>query len=620
MANRTTPLTWTANRGRYGTTHPLEIPDGGCQEAVDVDFWNCSLARKRAPLIAISLTSGPTTALKRLFLYIPASVESAAQLVALETGATVGQNNIKVRAAGVWAAPGEETAADRHFTNATKGTARGLNGKLFLTGADTVKVLSSTGAIRQMGISACAAATVTDTGAGAYAATLRYYKVAFTEQVAGTTMRRAELSPLVSFTPSGAGTAAHVARPAVPLGSPTHWEVYGSADNLTYYLLTTQTSATDIWDDTGAPGSYSGAQPPVVGDNTRPSNWRCVARDGNRLLGWGSYTTSESQSRLWFTPVLGSSNIGDDERVPLNNYLAIGEADGDYATALSDNVDGALYAFKRRHLYRVVPTGDATGPYVWREVSNCIGAVDSTAIVEGEDAIGRPCLYFVSASGVHRIGASGLENLTANVADLFDSTVRPLMYHADRRQVWFSPTSSGSALVYHVENGAWSTFKGAFGSASCACLYAVTPGSTALVPFVGSGTAAFVRYYADAGSSGWRDDSTTEYESYVLTAPRAPFGLLRHIETQDPMVLLHVGDQATIRVTPIRDFSALTSQYGDVSCVAGGGLVLVLQQAENARMGNGSVIAYKVADVTSTLQYAWKASAISVDVLQKEGL
>jgi len=621
MANRATQVTWTGQRGRIGRKNPLEIPDGGLLDAVNVDFWNCGLARKRGPLVAASLASGPTTTIWEMFTHVPASSDAAAELWAIEQGGTPGQNNVKRLAAGTWSAPAEETAADRHFTNFPLATARALNGKLFLTGANTLKVWDGS-MIRQAGISACAAPTVTDTGSGTYGAVLRYYKVAFVT-VATVVTRRAELSPAVSFTPSGSGTAARVARPTAPLGGPTHWEVYGSANGTTYYLLSTVANATAYYDDSAVPSAYSGNQPPVVGENTVPTNWKAIAKDGNRLLGWGCYSSSEKQSRVWYTAVLGESYIGDEERVPSDHYKDVGEADGDFATAISDLINGAIYLFKRRHIYKMLPTGDATDPYVIRCVSNCVGARTQISVIDGEDAQGNPCLYFRSDYRLYRLGLGGLDVISDNIRDLAPNalSLQPLCYYPARKQLWVKDNANACILVYQTDTGAWTRFTGAFASATCAALYAVTLGTTEFLPYVAYIPVAtpLLGYYDGTATTGMSDPGAAVYDSYVDVAPRAPFGTLRHVETQDPMLVVQKGTCAALRVTAYSDW-VTTGLYGDVSCVTPSALIgYALVQAENARAGGGSVIHYRIGDVTGNTE-GWAVNSLSADVLQKEGL
>lgn len=622
MANRSTQVTWTGQRGRIGRKNPLEIPDGGLLDAVNVDTWQCGLARKRGPLVAVSLTSGPTTTIWELFTHVPASSDAAAELWAIEAGAAPGTNNVKRLAAGTWSAPAEETAADSDFTNFPLATARALNGKLFLTGANTVKVWDGS-VIRQVGISPVAAPTVTDTGAGTYAAVLRYYKVAFVQQVTGTTTRRAELSPAVSFTPSGGGTAARVARPTVPLGAPTHWEVYGSANGTTYYLLATVANATANYDDSAVPSAYSGNQPPVVGENTCPTNWKAIAKDGNRLLGWGCYTAGEKQSRVWYTAVLGESYIGDEERVPSDHYKDVGESDGDFATAISDNINGAIYLFKRRHIYKMVPTGDALDPYVIRNVSNCVGARLQTSVIEGEDAQGMPCLYFRSDYRLYRLGLGGLEVISDNIIDLAPNalSLQPLLYYPARKQVWVQDAANACTLIYQVDTGAWTRFTGAFASATCAALYAVTLGSTEFIPYVAYIPVAtpLLGYYNGAATTGMTDPGSVAYGAYVDVAPRAPFGTMSHVETQDPMLVVQKGTCAALRVTAYSDF-VTTSLYFDVTCVTSSAAIeYALVQAENVRAGGGTVIHYRIGEATGNTD-GWAVNSIAVNALQKEGL
>lgn len=103
--------------------------------------------------------------------------------------------------------------------------------------------------------------SVANTGSGSYAATLRHYKLQWVTEASGVYTALSELSTSFSFTPSGSGTAARITR-STPAGSPTHWRVYGSADNVTYKQLSGDIAiATTTYDDSVAPGSYVGSSP-----------------------------------------------------------------------------------------------------------------------------------------------------------------------------------------------------------------------------------------------------------------------------------------------------------------------------------------------------------------------
>lgn len=627
MSNRETTVVVTAKRGRFGAGDPLTMPDGFCAEAVNVDFYQAGLCRKRPPIIRNTYGSDPATVIHRMLRFLPNYDDIHPVLFAIEKGAMGGgSDNIKMSNwGGSWQAPTTETAVDDDFTYYASATGCVLNGHLFITGANTVKVWTGS-VLRQVGISQPAAGpTCADVAGGT--PTKRYYRVAFVDKPSAVT-RRGELSvtgPVGGYTPA-AGKGARVTKPATPLGGSTHWELYASADDISYYLIATTANATTTYDDLADPAAYAGAQPPVVGDNTVPANWKCIAKDGNRLLGWGSNTTGDKQSRLWYTAVLGESYIGDEERVPLDHYKDVGESDGDFATALSDNIDGAIYLFKKRHVYKLVPTGDVLDPYRIFTLSNKCGCKDPMSLVEGEDEFGNPCLYFTSDVGIYRLGAKGLENITDRVRDLFGANVTPIYYHPERQQVWFKAPDVSKTLVYHVATGAWSTFTGVFATVDCAVAWQEMPGvSSRLGPHVAYhvGTAGRWGYYQDSGVTGWLDEAATSYDSYVLTAPLAPFGLMRHIETSDPQLYAKpssIGTAATaLRVTVFADWVD-SGRYADVSLVDATAPSYLIRAAEGARVGGCSVVQFKVGEKPGAQTYPWSVESLSFEVAMKEGL
>lgn len=150
-----------------------------------------------------------------------------------------------------------------------------------------------------------AAATVANTGAGAYAATLRYYKVQWYTVAAGVVTAQSELGAVVSFTPSGTGTAARVTRPGITSTAITHWQVYGSANGTTFVAISSQIAiATTTYDDSVAPGSYSGASPLTAGAYTTELGQLRLTTDDNpftqlSLLQSGGGTATSRATTGW---------------------------------------------------------------------------------------------------------------------------------------------------------------------------------------------------------------------------------------------------------------------------------------------------------------------------------
>lgn len=332
------------------------------------------------------------------------------------------------------------------------------NGKLFAaydSNVNRLHVYDGT-AWRRVGIEASAAATVANTGAGAYAATLRYYKISW-EIISGSDILvRSELSPSVSFTPSGAGTAARITKPTTP-DSATHWGVYGSADNISYYELFRTVVATTTVDDVTNPGDYGGPAAPNIaveaGYFVPPPSAKYLATDGTRLLMAGAFETSAASgqttpkvNRVWFTRPIGALDVGDDESITqtgdLKYWIDVNDEREDSITGLYA-LDGLVYVFFEDAVYRLVPTGLDDVPYRVELVSTAAGASSQNMITRGSmPGSFQDALYFMNArTGIYRLSASGgVEHLGYDryPRGYFDSVLddAQLAYNRLTRHLW----------------------------------------------------------------------------------------------------------------------------------------------------------------------------------------
>lgn len=286
--------------------------------------------------------------------------------------------------------------------------------------------VDAAGTWQRVGLALPAAPTVANTGAGAYAAVARFYRVQW-RVVSGTGQRTAIRSNLgtasASFTPSGAGTAARVTQPAVPANeSITHWVVYGSADGTLYYKLSGEIAiATTTYDDSAAPSAYnSNEAAPEEGTFTPWPSVKFLLNTGTRLVGFGCWETAAGDAmtpkdgRIFFSPVIGSTDTLDLERVSntltVKGYLDLGSAGEGDDRALVGPLDNQVYALKSRGIFRLTPTGDNTAPFLLNVITRTRGAVNQQSTFMGEDEAGRPCFYFLDeVRGPYRYGADGLQ-------------------------------------------------------------------------------------------------------------------------------------------------------------------------------------------------------------------
>ena len=634
MSNPASDLVIGANKGRYGSIAPLQVPDGYCEDAVNVEWWQSALGKKRPGLTALTMTNGPATAIRLLVRYLASgAAETSAELWALCVAGSPASNVYQRSSAGAWTLRGDTTG---NFSAAN------FNGKLFIAGGSTVNYVWDGTVYRPMGFPQPAAPTGANGGGAGTNNLSRYYKVAFTVQSSGVTIRRSELSPALLFTPDGSHAGVTVTMPAKPtytspslsttIDLATHWELYASADGATYSLQATTAIATTTYADSTLPTAYAGTNPPVSGTNAPPPvvNYVVADQDLGRLLLGGSPTVGGYSSRIWFTPVLGSLNVGDDERVPPTNYVDVGPNDGETLTGISPPIAGVIYAFKRRNIYKLLKTGNADAPYQVVSVSHVVGTWSDKSMAEGEDHLGRAALYFSADRGPYRIGSNGLEYLGTRVEDVWTVPTTAfasasVCYFPGRRQVYFwhgaaldacavytLPTGTGS--IIEAPEGAWSRYTGLLATAGYAsCLYTPTAGSAlSLVPYMAVGTTVYA--FTPTANS----DAGTLFAASIVFPAKAVHTLVYSVQVTDPTLVAKAGSPgASVQVTVTRDFG-LESFSQIVPIDSSTGLEThVVRRVENANIGGAKVVQFTVGDPAATAG-TWSLDALVVSVVRKE--
>ncbi len=518
--------------GRNGVDHPAGIPNTQCVDALNVDWSDNPLGRKRGGAVPISLAGGtaPGSAFVSLFRHVPDGDETAAEL----WGVTQDSPPLVKRLVGgtTWA---DVTLKDAITSRAQDVAACSFNGKLFFAFGSAVDRLHvwdpRNSKVRRVGLAAPGVPTITNTGSGSIPTTVRYYRVRAVDYSASTgiTYRRSEPSPSVAFTPSGSGSAVRITKGTMPGEDETHWEVEVSVDNEVFYVIAGVENAavnpvliaTSTFDDTGALSTWElQTLSEGIGQFDLPISARYLSTDGNRLLMAGMYNTSaKTTSRIWFTPVLGTTDHGDDERVPSTdlqkNWADLNEKDGGNITGLSYPIQGLIYVFKYRQTWRMVPTSIVTGPYLPKKISNTVGCLYFKSIVMMEDTSGNPAVGFMSYRGPYRMGLDGLifigrdnwDFWTGDHQSKVNLEAATMMCHAvyyyDLAQVWFyiavdgldSPSVKLCCDIRHLLiqdayglRGGWSRHLGKSCKAVCSVMFAKTIGASMsrdLVPYVG---------------------------------------------------------------------------------------------------------------------------------------
>ncbi len=627
--------------GRNGTDDPMALPETQCVEALNVDWSEGLLGHKRGGADSVATTGGTafSAGLQTLIRHVPGADETAAQLWAVD-----GAGVTKVLAGGTsWI---DETPDDSWSGSYKDIVGASLNGKLFLAGdtaQDRLHVYDPrVGAqvIRRVGIApGTNPPTISDTGTpgSVYAATLRYYRVRWLQISGSSVIRRSEPTPSASFTPDGSHTAARITRPTAPNERETHWEVEASVDNATFFVIAGVVAGnavaigTTILDDANAVAAYSTfVASAVAGTYALFPSVKVLTTDGNRLLGantWeSSGTTSGGRtSRVWFTPVLGSTDQGDDERVPTTttqkNYVDLNENDGGGITAIGGPFDGKMWPFKYRAIHKLSPTGDVTVPYLPKKHTDGVGAVAPKAVVVAEDEVGNPALYFYSHRGPYRIAAGGVLQYCGRDNEDIWNTVNlsatgvavHAVWYPKIHQIWWH-VATGAAndpdvrMVQDVYlgrpdehgqvRGGWSKHTGDAPSARCSALFSNTLGSAMsidLKPYVGRSTGTTL-LKCDTSTT---NDAGTNFAASVTSRPiqtSADLGV--NVGVGNSFLLAKVASGVTITQTLVRDFG-LESRTSTVSLTAAASETRVLRKFEASDLAEAGIVQVTVGDASA---------------------
>ena len=366
---------------------------------------------------------------------------------------------------------------------------------------------------RWVGLPQPAVPSIANTGAGAYAATLRYYRVRWAEYLGSTQTRRGEPSTSVSFTPSGAGTAARITAPSGPTSTygATHWEIEASTDNVNFYLLTTKALGTTTYDDSAATTTYSaGTVSETVGDYTEPPTCRAIAVDRDRVLFAGGWT--ENLSRVWYTPVLGSPGLADEERVPTDNYVDVEAHDDDEIRAVVGPIGGAMLVFKRRSIFRLVRTGNVEAPYEVIKIAEGLGCEGVDHVCLGMNASNSESAYFANTQGAYRYDPNeGITRLSDDLHPAWDGAspggvLYRVLPYPQRNAILFGE------YAFDIASGGWTWQDWTRGSAKLQMLVRRIGYEQAYLYLPSFGATADGVYLADS------DLTTTDADSQTFSA------------------------------------------------------------------------------------------------------
>lgn len=561
----------------------MAVPNDMSVESVNIELREGGLGKKRMGTESVAITTVVTGGIYDAAKFVPGNDPTVAEF--WFTGADVGSQQKFYRVPGNAASATSPTPVSNISRPSSKAQ---LNGKFFIACPNDVagtfqnRLLvyapnESTTAVRFAGLAPEGAPTVANTGVGTYAATPRIYRVITKRIVSGVVVSQSNPSAETAFTPSGGGTAARVTKAANSGEGETHWCVEASgtgAGDVFWQISGDIVIATTTYDDSVNPQDYpiNGLVPPPFGSNYPFPSVKYLITDGVRLLGLGINATAQQTSvppvsgRLYFTPAIGSSDMGDDERIvdtaDTSGWidLAIGGGGVDRGLGLINN---NVVAFQSNGVFVFNPTGNADIPFRRSNVFKRVGSIAGSTIVSAEDEVGQAALYFLDPiNGPYRIGNSEsiIQWLGKDVKDLWntvdlDSTSPELdfwgVYDSARKLVIWKvkrTTAAGGGsflLVFDVTNGKlvdgdevrygwvqWTDIAGL--STSSAVMFAsalTSPRPVAESLYIGAPSTGVAGALAYRALSTATQDGSTSYQGYIRSCAYRwnPLGRLKKL-------------------------------------------------------------------------------------------
>jgi hypothetical protein len=624
MKRTTTPVLISDLRGgRNKTDPPALMPETQCVEAMNVDWYLASFARKRPGTSTVSTTfssGGPFTGIiGALMRFVPGAVETAAELWAIDNANIIG----RLAGAATWVAPTSIAGTPSTWLEANGVS---LGGLFFLayqvSTSNRLKVWDSVlNEIRPVGLATPAAPTGADDAAGGLTLT-RSYRVRWVEISGSDTRRMSEASAILTRS-IAAKAGSTITRPTAAGEGETHWDLEASdATTGPWYRIARTVIGTTTFDDTSGTIATTNISPLDGIFYPPPSAKYLVATDARVLMAgaWetsGGYTTPKN-NRVWYTPVIGDRDVGDSERIPSANRIDVDAA----ITGLGGPLQGSIYVFGYRRMWKLVPTGVDSDPYHKFDISSPVGCIAHSSIVMAEDETGSPALYFWSHVGPYRLGATGLQFLGLDIKDQIDAVnlgaanvVVHGQYHSSLHQVWWW-IATGSANDPNVKvvfdtrlgrsgaagavRGGWSLANGTQTVSRCSCMFANTIGATMsrdLKPYVAR--AAMVSVIGKCDSSA-TDDYGDTYQAYIDTREYAsPAGLDHDLASMEGFVVAKAASGVTISVTPTHGYGQQTITAGTVSLTPSGSETRLRRKMEGMQTADAPSVSYRVGDAAA---------------------
>lgn len=637
-------LTITSLRGGMNNTDPaVFLAEDQCVLAQNVEYIESMLGERRLGTDAIDLPAflSARDRVPFIFRHLPTADETAAEFWALGVSGTT------------TAKLGRKTTAWTEITISDTPTLTGfaqyrwqavsIHGKIhfaYKSNVDRLHVWDGT-SMRRSGLAAPAAApTATDTGSGSYSGT-RYFRVRFTEQIAGATVRRSEPGPVLTKAPSGTGTGLIVTRPSAVSEGETHWELEEStAEDGDYYVVaTTVLATTTATDSTAFTGLSAFDLSEDVGDYTLMPSARYLITDDDRVMWGGSWEDDAQASQIGWTPVFNASGVGNDERYEFDTdaTLDLDTYKNGPVTGISEPTLGGIWVFKQHAIYKLTRTDQREAAYSAVKYTEAFGAIHGS-VLSGIDETGQPCVYFVDfEQGPCRIGLGGIKRCgedlrstwrTVNINATAVAT-SSLFYPKKKQVFWNLAVGSGNApttrIVLHTDKSrsfpdgvrkGWSLWTGTPAKALTMCLFAENiddnvARSLKLVPFVGVEGLGLI-HRCDTGV----DDNGTAFIAAITSKPYWMKSIMHKFVMRCAALLGKAVTGAKVDVSCIRDFGVETTcNVTDVLFTASAsGETDVIKWLDNFKGADLRVGQFKFTDVaTPTAQWQLNRFDIAED-------
>ena len=623
--------------GSHGLSdwYPPRLDENQLAEAWDVEFWDGTLCGRRHG--CVNRVGSPPGALGySLYVWTPSTRRADDRLAMAYRDVAAGPAVLLWDAAwGVVALNASVSALD--FSQGVDWAS--LHGKLFIatkSDLNRLHVYSPSWAyIRPTGLAApTAPPTVTNVvGVPQTYFDARAFRTRLTRQVSGVTTLRSEPTLAVPFVPVPGNSTGALVSVLGTVGEPwaTHWELEELSGGEWYRTYTADLAVT-TGIQTQLPLLNVALQvlSEDIGDYTLQYSARFLTVDEDRLLLGGSFDQEGHSARVSWTALgMGSGNgqvgVGNDERLPsdVDGFLDFDTLDGGGLTGIKA-WEGKVIVFKRSQVHQMVRSSSRVRAYLPDTLSRRHGAIPFS-IVEGTDADGLSCLYFLDPeAGPMQLGFKGLRVLAPflqrtwrrdiNLAAVPTQAVS-VTYHAEKRQVWWH-VSTGTATyqnvrwMYSVESDGvvFHTLPAQVKSATAwlrkpTLLYDATP---TFVTLIGQGDQPDqVVDYTDA----------FRYRAYVRTKAYQVGALLRRFQVGAAVLEAGARAGATVSIGCRRDFG-LETRSVTVPLTPETAVDLLVVPVDNSYMTEAITMQFEIGDAAPLAVGsigAWQIHGLTLD-------